>query len=371
MANENNGVWGDPGVTEQQLVLEDSIAIPATSGGVATRVLQRAGYLRKLRMWLDAEISQTAATGAPSKSPYGPFAGMIRRIRIEAAGRQPLYVLSGLGATIYNEVQNRDGGVLAYPAFLAAHNITEATSLVVYTTAATGAQTYYVKFPLEYAFSLPVFVRGVAEELGLWLLQDRSVDLSVEVEWNDPVQASASYHAAYSGGTGLTGDPVVASTNLKIERELYSVPANPKARPNEAWAHQVIEYEEAISGGKFRFDVPAAGLLLRAVVIMLDSSNDPVEYTDLTSMSVIYGTNTTPIRRAGWAMAQEYLQDYGRMPAKGVVVNDFYKWGLDTLKLAKDSESLANFRIEGEFSSTTTGTAIIILDTLQRVLRQG
>jgi hypothetical protein len=69
-------------------------------------------------------------------------------------------------------------------------------------------------------------------------------------------------------------------------------------------------------------------------------------------------------------MAQEYLQDYGRMPPKGVVVNDFYKWGLETLKLAKDTESLANFRIEGEFSSTSSGKALIIADTLQRVLRQ-
>lgn len=369
--NGANGEWGDAGVTEQQIVLEDAISIPSTTGGTATRTLQRAGYLRKLRMYLDAELDQSAATGAASKTPYGGFAGMIKKIRIEAAGRQPLYSLSGFGATIYNEIQNRDGGVLAYPAFISATNITEATALVVYTTPATGAQTYHVNFPIEYAFSLPVFVRGVARELGLWLLQDRSIDLSVEVEWNNPFNSSSDYNAAYSGGTGLAGTATVASTSLKIERELYSVPENPQSRPNEAWAHQVIEHEATISGSKFRFDIPASGLVMRAVLIVLDSSGDPVEYTDFSSMDVIYGANTTPIRRSGWGMTQEYLQDYGRMPPKGVVVHDFYKWGMETLKLAKDSEALANFRLEGEFSSTSSGTVKIILDTLVRVLRQG
>lgn len=361
--------WGDPGVTEQLLVLEDAIAIPSTTGGVVTRTLQRAGYLRKLRMYLDAKLAQTAATGAPTITTYGPLAGMIRRIRIEAAGRQPLYVLSGLGATIYNEVQNRDGSVLAVPAF-GTYGIVAAAPLVVFTAAGTGAQTLYCKFPLEYAFSLPVFVRGVAEELGLWLLQDRSVDLSVEVEWNNPFSVAASKDAAYSDDADIAGTAVVAETHLRIERELYSVPQEEGARPNETWAHQVIEYEEAIAGKKFRFNIPSAGLLLRAVICVLDSSDDVVEYTDLSALSIVYGTNTTPIRRAGWSMAQEYLQDYGRYPPKGTVVLDFYKWGLDTLKLAKDSEALANFRIEGEFAATTTGKVIIILDTLQRVLRQ-
>lgn len=362
--------WGDPGVTEQLLVLEDAIAIPSTIGGVVTRTLQRAGYVRRLRMFLEAELEQTAAAVAPSISVYGAFAGMIRRLRIEAAGRQPVLVLSGLSTAIYNEIQNKDGSVLCPPAYGATFGIVAATPLMVYTAPGTAAQSYVIKYPIEYAFSLPVFVRGVAEELGLWLLQDRSIDLSVEVEWNNPFSIPASQNAAYSGQADLAGTPTVAATNLRIERDLYAVPPDEEARPNETWAHQVVEHEEVISGKKFRFNIPAAGLLLRVIVQVFDDSDDPVEYTDLQYLSVIYGTNTTPIRRAGWALTQEYLQDYGRYPPKGVAVLDFYKWGLDTLKLAKDSEGLANFRIEGNFVATTTGKVVIILDTLQRVLRQ-
>lgn len=372
MVAQRKPEWGDPGVTEQQLILEDAIYVPSASqGGTKTVTLQRAGYLRKLRFWAEAKIDQTAATAAPSKTPYGPFAGFVSKLRIEAAGRLPLAVLSGLGATVYNEIQNRDGSVLAVPAFNSEHNMSAATPLVVYTAPGTGAQTYYAKMPLEFAFSLPVFVKGIARELGLWLLQDRSVDLGVEVTFNPPIDASAANKdRLYSGGTDLAATYDTAASKINIERELYAVPAAPSARPPEEWAHQVTEYEEAISGNKFRFDIPAAGLVLRAVIIILDGSGDLVEYTDIDNVSVIYGTNTTPIRRPGWAMVQEYLQDYGRMPPKGVVVSDFYKWGLDTLKLAKDSESLANFRIEGTMSSTSSGKALIILDTLQRVLRQ-
>ena len=367
--------WGDPGVTEQQMILEDSIMCPGASGGVKTQTLQRAGYLKKLRVMAEAEIEQTVATNAPSISPYGPFAGLIRRIRVEAAGRQPLFVASGHGASIYNEIQNKDGSVLATPAFGATFGIVAATPLVEYTAPGTAAQSYKVKFPLEFAFSLPVFVRGIAQELGLWLLQDRSVDLAVEVQFNPPIEQAAAgdLNRLYSGGAGgdLAATYTLAATMLRIERELYAVPADPKDRPPEVWAHQLVEHEEAISGKKFRFDIPAAGLILRAIIVVMDADGALVEYTDIDNISVIYGTNTTPVRRPGWAMVQEYLQDYGRYPPKGVVVNDMYKWGMDTLKLAKDSEALANFRIEGTFTATTAGTVLIMLDTLQRVLRAG
>ncbi len=363
--------WGDPGVTEQQVVLEDNIAHPGDAGGVKTVTLQRAGYLRRLRLYLDCVIEQSAGGTAPVKSEYGPFGSMVRKLRIEAAGRQPLFVLSGLGATVFNEIQNRDGSILAIPAFNAIHSVPEGATLVKYTAPGTAAQTYNVAMPLEFQFSYPVYVRGVAQELGLWLLQDRSVDLAVEVEFSAPYIAGATPHSAYSGGATVVAPITIASSNVKIERELYAVPARKEDRPIGAWAHQVVEHEAPIAGKKFRFDVPAAGLLLRATIITLDSSDALVEHTDIDNISVIYGTNTTPIRRPGWGMVKEFVDDYGRMPPKGVVSLDFYKWGMDTLKLAKDSEVLANFRIEGEYTSTSTGKALIILDTLQRVLRQG
>jgi hypothetical protein len=58
----------------------------------------------------------------------------------------------------------------------------------------------------------------------------------------------------------------------------------------------------------------------------------------------------------------EYLQDYGHYPPKGVAVLDFYKFGGKGLKFVKDTESIANLRIEGTLTSTATGTALIILD---------
>ncbi len=101
--------WGDAGVTEQVLIPEDTLYIPSTAGGVATRTLQRAGLIRRLRMRAFATIAASSYTAAPNQSGYGPLGGMLRRIRLAANGQIPLFDMSGLGATIYNEVANRDG----------------------------------------------------------------------------------------------------------------------------------------------------------------------------------------------------------------------------------------------------------------------
>lgn len=361
--------WNDPNVTEQIITLENYIAHPGDAGGLKSLSLQRAGYLKNLRFWLNVVFGQTAGTGAPSKSAWGPLGAALQRIRVEANGKVPLYSLTGMGAEIYNEVENRDGSVAAPTVYDAVNNLTAGASLVSYTTPGTGAQTYTVKYPFELRMSVPVFIRGLATELGLWLLQDQSVDINLDAQFYPPYAAAATPFALYSGGTAVTGTTTLASSALFIERELYGVPAQRADRPDESFAHQVIEYT-AILGGKFaRFDIPASGLVLRAIMYVLDGSNNFVEWTDVDQVSVVYGSNVTPIQRTGWGMITEFLTDYNRYPFKGVFALDFYKWGLDTVRLVKNSEVLANFRIEVRMLTTATGTVNIILDTLVPVVR--
>jgi hypothetical protein len=362
--------WNDPNVTEQQLILESPIVHPGDNGGLKTLSLQRAGYLKRLRMYHTLVWVQASGTGAPAKSAWGPFASSIKKIRVEANGKVPLYSMSGLGAQIYNEVENRDGSMLAPPAYEALNNVTAAATLSSYSTPATGAVTYTVKFAIEFLMSLPVFVKGLATELGLWLLQEQSVDVGIELDHNKPYVAAAAVDSPYSGGTAVVGTTTLATSFTAVERELYGVPGNKEDRPDESFAHQVIEYEQAILGKFARFDIPSSGLVLRAVAIFLDSANAFVEWTDIDNVAVVYGSNITPILRPGWSMIQEYLQDYNRYPPKGVIVLDFYKWGLETVRLVKNSEALANFRLEFRFLTTASGTVKVLLDTLVPVLRQ-
>jgi hypothetical protein len=356
--------WGNPGVSELLQIQETSIQMPTTTGGQKTQTLQRSGLLRKLRFIAKAKVNVSAYTAAPTKSVYGPLGAFIKNIRIEANGQIPLVSLSGLGAAIYNEIQNRDGSILSTPAALGATvtNMGTSTALAAYPAiGATG--DFETLFPFEFNFALPFNINGQQQELGLWLLQNQAVDLGISVEFNNPAAAAASNSALYGGGT-LTMSGVVAGSELLVERELYTIPADPKDYPNLEWAHQVVEFESPFTGGFSRFAVPRAGLILRAIFINLDSSGLPIENTDISSLKWQYGSNDTPISRPGQMLNAEFVSDYNRNPPKGVSVLDFYKWGENGLKFVKSSEDLANLRTETSFASTSTGTQKIILERL-------
>ena len=357
-------MWGDPNVSELQQIQETTLPMPNTNGGQTTRTLQRSGLLKRLRFMAQAQISVSAYTSAPTKSVYGPLGAFINRIRVEANGQVPLMDLSGLGAMMFNEIQNRDASILAPGSFGGAtvHNVSASANIVQYdAVGATG--TFNAYMPFEFQLGIPMNFNGQWQEVGLWLLQNQAIDLGVSVTFNDPAPAAAANNALWGGGTN-TKVGVVAGSYLQIERELYTIPRDVKDYPNLKWVHQVVEFDNPIQGGFSRFPIPRAGMLLRAVVINLDSSGLPVENTDISSLKFVYGSNDTPISRPGVMLNHEYLSDYNRYPPKGVSVLDFYKWGEYGLKFVKDTESLANLRLETNFTATTTGTQKIILERL-------
>lgn len=356
-------MWGDPNVSEVQQLVESPIQYPSASGGLATRSLSRAGFLNKLRFYLTAVLSVSAYTSGSQKSVYGVIGSVIQRMRINANGNIPLVDVSGIGLTAINDVCNRDGSSLAPVAYDATNdNITAGASLKAYDAiAATGTKT--AKAPFEIPLGLPVLVKQTNMEYGLWLLQNQGIDVSVEVQFNPLYAAAATRNAPWSAGT-LTAAADLAGTKVEIERELYSIPQQESNYPDLGWVHQFIELTTPISGSQAVFNMPRAGFLLRALLINLDSNGDFVEYTDLSSVKFIYGANENPINRAGKFLAQEFLQDYGHYPMKGLNVLDFYKWGWNGFKFAKNTEDLANLRIESNFTATTTGTQIVVLERL-------
>jgi hypothetical protein len=368
MANKIENKWGDPGVTELLQIQETPIQLPAATGGSVTRTLQRSGYLKRLRFEMNAKTTFSGTLGTHIKSAYGPLGGMVNNIKVMANGQIPLVDLSGLGATIYNEIQNRDGSMLARPDFTTGIGLLEGASPTAYDAASIAACA--AKYPFEFQFALPVNIKGMLNELGLWLLQNQSIDVGVQVTFNPISSPAATNDALWNGSATVVSTPNLADNVINIERELYQIPNDPGSYPNLAWAHQVIEYRVPFTGGFSRFALPRAGMLLRAVVFNMDAAapTAAIENTDIKTLSWIYGSNETPIARPGWALNQEFIQDYGRMSPKGVTVLDFYKWGENGLKLVKDTEALANLRLETAFSAATTGTQLIILDRLIPVL---
>jgi hypothetical protein len=94
-----------------------------------------------------------------------------------------------------------------------------------------------------------------------------------------------------------------------------------------------------------------------------------VETTDLSSLNWIYGANANPINRAGAMYVNDYLFTRGFYPPKGLVMLDFYAKGWYGLKLARDTQSLANLRFETSYAATTTGMQRIVLDRMVPISR--
>src|SRR5687768_12898356 len=157
--------WGDPGVTELLQIQETAINLPAATGGAVTRTLQRSGFLKRLRFQMKAQTTFSGTLGTVAKSAYGPLGGAINNIKVVANGQIPLMDMTGLGATIYNEIQNRDGSTLARPAFTTGIGLLEGASPTTYDAASIASCV--AVYPFEFQFALPVNIKGQMTELGL------------------------------------------------------------------------------------------------------------------------------------------------------------------------------------------------------------
>jgi hypothetical protein len=373
-----SGRWYTGGVTELNLLQEAINTIPAAGGVGVPVTVQQAGFVKTLRGYLDAQIAQASGTGAPSKSQYGPLGSSLKRLQVLVAGRKPFFSVSGLGLAIYTEVANPYGSVVAVPPFLGVTelNWTEAKHLTEYTAPTTGATTYNLRQPFEVNFGLPVWMTNLfakdkaavpvdyLEEVGLWYLQERKTALTLEAEFFAATVASGPL-APYNGGTAVVAAWNAATSRLRWERQLYSVPPNADDWPDQRFVHVVLETPAIpIVGKSWTYQIPQVGALLRAIVIMEDATPAFVEWDDLLNLQWTYGTSDKPIDRPGWALTHDYLYDYHNYPPKGVVVLDFYKAGMQATKLARNTDSIANLQLIGTHSATTTGAVRVITESL-------
>ncbi len=99
--------WHLPGVSELNQLQETVQNIPAGGGSANVVSVQQAGFINKLRGYLQAQVAQSAGTGAPAKSALGPVGGSIKRIQVMVAGRKPFFQLSGWGCAFGR--RNRPG----------------------------------------------------------------------------------------------------------------------------------------------------------------------------------------------------------------------------------------------------------------------
>ena len=269
-------------------LVEDSTYIPAGGGLGNVVVVQQAGFLRKLRGWLDTEVEQTVSTLAALKSTWGPLGGSLARIKATVHGRKPFFDISGLGLQVYNEVNNPDGSVFAPHAYITAAlgaadvNMAESTHLTAHTLGVVDVETYVVRQPFELPFGMPVWMTRLVklgkdfipvqaeEEVGLWHLQDQQTRMEITTEFFPPgIAAATDPHAPYNSAD-IAATWSAVENRIRWERELYTVPSSMDELPDQSFIHQVIEYNQPIVNSAFRFPIPQVGSLLRAIFISMD-----------------------------------------------------------------------------------------------------
>lgn len=376
-----------PGSTELNQLVEDSTYIPAGGGLGNVVVVQQAGFLRKLRGWLDTEVLQTVSTAGATKSTWGALGGSLNRLKATVHGRKPFFDISGLGLQVYNEVNNPDGSVFAPHAYLtvaiapADVNMVESTHLTQHTAGGAGAQTYVVRQPFELPFGMPVWMTRLIklgkdfipvqaeEEVGLWHLQDQQTRMEITTDFFPSViQPDTDPHAPYSSDD-IVGTWSAVENRIRWERELYTVPSAMDELPDQSFIHQVIEYNQPIVNSAFRFPIPQVGSLLRAIFIFHDNEVgaclvDWAATMPTATIALTYGASDAPIVRPMWALVADYMSDYNRYPPDGTVVFDFYKAGRQAARLARDTDRIANLAFVGVTTGLATGTVRIILESL-------
>jgi hypothetical protein len=354
-------MWGDPGVTELQILKDNSVSVAAigatpTLGQQGIMTLQHVGLLRRLRVRLNIPFTTTTGT-APANDVNGPW-DFVGLFRADVNGIAPLYAVSGWGlfiisllSTPFASVDVQNGAVASDPAAFA-----DVFSFPTVTASGSFTLTANFDLPFTVDINLPGQQNNIPTELGLWLLQNQTVDMVLTIGLN-PLQNSTPGTAPYQGGT-IAAYAYGAAT-VDIEREFYRIPADPAQMPILGWAHQWIETFVPFTGSALDLNISRAGVLLRACVYIFDgATNDGVLGAKITDMQWIYGANETPIFVDLGFMRSRQLRDYGKLLPRGTFLFDWYKWVgtpfqlVGSFKLMYNTEALVNQRVHFDFASS-------------------
>lgn len=371
--------WGDPGVTELQVLKDNSLsfsAINATPTGASNGIvtLQHVGLLRRLRIRLNVPFSTVAASAtAPTLDVNGPW-DMINLFRADVNGIAPLYAVSGMGAFLISLASNPSASVDAQTSAIAT-DPSPFSDVYQFPTVTTSSASYqmtgYLDLPFSIDLSLPSQTQNIPSELGLWLLQNQATDLNLTLALN-PLNGSTPGYAPYQGGTGLTYSYTAATVDF--EREMYRIPSDPANMPNLQWALQWTEKLVPFSGTSLDLYIDRAGVLLQTICYVVDSAtNDGVATAKVQDAQFVYGTNETPYNGdPGFTRARQ-LRDWGRLFTKGCYQFDPYQWTgspfnrIGSFKLVYNTETIINQRMHFDFTSSLASGSYVRMLT-QRLI---
>jgi hypothetical protein len=327
--------------TRQRRKSVQTMAMP-TGGGQGTPVLlNKIGYLAKLFLLFEFDISNSSTVTAADLAPFS----IVKRITVQLNNSsQVLFDTSGYGAFLINTIKRQNGRI----------DQSSNTTVYQFPTASGNNQK------LRFGFEIPINLSdGVNFEAGLINLQAPEVQCQVNVNFEG---------TAANVGSNLT----INSGNCYIYSEYYEVPDPTQVLQPEVLLHKWSEDQQPISQtGDNIYTVPNGGKLMRLITIVrcngarsaaIDSQSLRVNTTDY-----VYQEDN---RLKLWLARYRYGYD---LPT-GCYVQDFansYDHPEETdMRDFLDTERITTLEnITTITSGTTLGTGTNFLNTLRETIQ--
>jgi hypothetical protein len=343
------GAWGDPAVTRLRRQADQSIAY--ATGVNTPQTLQHVGLLKRLRLITSLNITNVVGNGAVVQDSQGPW-NLFANLLIRVSGLDLLYQVSGWGLYLINLVNGyqwapNSSGVAT--ANTANQQTTTASVFAFPVAGAQAAQT--LLFSLDLPFTAPLL--GF-EDLGLWLIQNETVNMEVVPTYNALGGATLLQQPYVLTGTATA---TVNSGSTALWREFYGVPQRQEDMPPLGYVHQWEEQFNAITGSQVDIDHQRGGVLLRLLYQIDDADSTGggnnvlagITNPNVTSIEFKYDANDTPFDEDVTSILERQRELYGRDLPQGAFTHDFFSQ-TKTMQDSYNTENYINIKTRFRFA---------------------
>lgn len=287
----------------------DMNAFTFVASGREQEAIPRVGYLARIRLHFHGTITVTLGGGTAAIDVLGPH-NILTRARVIANSGQDIYSTDGHGLYLVNRCM-----INGWDYDPASVRVAVAYAGEVYqAAAAAGANTW------DLNYTIPIALNDQSE-LGLILLQNRQAEVSLGLEYNALTSLTAAQAPIL-----VTGAATAAATNAfwYPTLEYFSVPSNPKLRPDISWIHQIIEHQQtSITIGDNIIEHLKDNVYLQILHHMV-LANAP-NTTDAERLRFVLNTSDTPLDFTKRALLDKHRYDYHADLPVGVFMLDFFK----------------------------------------------
>ena len=341
--------WGDPAVTRLRRQADSSIIYAV---GVNTpQTLQHVGLLKKLRLIASLNITNVLNAGTSVQDEQGPW-NLFSNMMIRVSGLDLLYQVSGWGLYLINLVNGYQQAPNAPGVATSNTANQQATATDVFSYPAAAAQTAQtLLFNLDLPFTAPLL--GF-EDLGLWLIQNETVNMEVVPTFNALGGANNLQQPYVLTGAATA---TVNSGNVAIWRDFYGVPQNQADMPPLGYVHQWEEQFNAITGNQVDIDHQRGGVLLRLIYQIDDADSvgnggnvlAGILNANVNGIEYKYDANDTPFGESVTQILSRQRELYGRDLPQGTFTHDFFSQ-TKTLQDTYNTENYINIKTRFRFA---------------------